>query len=102
MRRQAPRPLDDALSAVAHQARPASLLALVQAGWDEAVGPTIAAQSAAVAERAGSVTVACTSAVWAQELELLEPELRDQLNAAVGDRGTGPIGRLRFRVGRLP
>ena len=92
----------DALSAVADQARPASLLAQVQACWADAVGPTVAAQSAAVAERGGSVTVACTSAVWAQELELLEPDLRVQLNEAVGGARPAPISGLRFRVGRLP
>jgi predicted nucleic acid-binding Zn ribbon protein len=37
-----------------------------------------------VAERDGVVTVACRSAVWAQELELMSEAVRERLNAALG------------------
>jgi predicted nucleic acid-binding Zn ribbon protein len=49
-----------------------------------------------VSERDGVVTVACESAVWAQELELLAPDLLDKLRAALPDRR---VGLLRFKTG---
>jgi hypothetical protein len=42
------------------------------------------------------VTVACESAVWAQELELLGPDLARRLDDAVS---SGRVERLRFIVG---
>jgi predicted nucleic acid-binding Zn ribbon protein len=96
VRRRAPRPLAAALAAALPAARPAGLLAQVQSGWADVVGPALAAGAAPVAERDGVVTVACESAVWAQELELLGGDLCARLNAAVGG---GRIARLRFVVG---
>jgi predicted nucleic acid-binding Zn ribbon protein len=57
----------------------------------------VAAESEPVSERAGVVTVACRSAVWAQELELLAPDLLARLN---GRLESGRVTRLRFVVGR--
>ena len=37
-----------------------------------------------VSERDGVVTVACESGVWAQELELLGPDLLTRLETALG------------------
>jgi predicted nucleic acid-binding Zn ribbon protein len=37
-----------------------------------------------VAERGGVVTVACASAVWAQELDLLSERVVEALNEAIG------------------
>jgi predicted nucleic acid-binding Zn ribbon protein len=42
------------------------------------------------------VTVACESGVWAQELELLAPDLLNRLEARLGARS---VGKLRFVVG---
>ena len=42
------------------------------------------------------LTVACHSATWAQELDLLAPDLLERLNAALDDAAGGPIERLRF------
>ncbi len=46
------------------------------------------------------VTIACRSATWAQELDLLQPELLERLNAALleAGRGTGEatVRALRF------
>jgi predicted nucleic acid-binding Zn ribbon protein len=100
MRRLAPRPLGRALEAVVGQARPAGLLASVQAAWPEVAGPALAAATAPISERDGTVTVACESAVWAQELELLGPDLMGRLNdrlKATGD--PAKVARLRFAVG---
>jgi predicted nucleic acid-binding Zn ribbon protein len=95
MRRPAPRPLRVALEEAVAAARPSGALARVQAAWPQAAGPAVAAESEPVAERDGVVTVACRSAVWAQELELLRGELLERLNARLGD--ATPVVRLRFR-----
>ena len=57
-----------------------------------AVGETIAAQASPTAERAGVITVSCAASVWAQELDLMGPQIVARLNGAlVGD----PVRRLR-------
>lgn len=84
MRRTSPRPLALALAELSEQLAPATALAAVQSAWPAAVGPAIAAQAQPVSERAGSVTVACRSAVWAQELDLMSAELIERLNQALG------------------
>ena len=71
MRRPAPRPLGQALAEVSAGLAPATTLARVQARWGDAVGDVIAEEAEPVSEREGVVTVACRSAVWAQELDLL-------------------------------
>jgi predicted nucleic acid-binding Zn ribbon protein len=101
VRRSAPRPLATALSRVAAGLAPATTLASVQRCWREVVGEALAAETEPVSERDGTVTVACRSAVWAQELQLLAPDLIERLNGVLLDRGGGPPLRgLRFRVGR--
>jgi hypothetical protein len=52
-----------------------------------------------VSERAGTVTVACRSAVWAQELSMLAPDLAERLNRALEAPPEVPAVReLRFVV----
>jgi hypothetical protein len=50
--------------------------------------------------------VACESAVWAQELELLGPDLLtrfgDALAGESGRPGAGSVKKLRFVVGSAP
>ena len=59
----------------------------------------MAEESAPVSERQGTVTVACRSAVWAQELELLAGDLTDRLNARIGAAAAGArVTALRFVV----
>ena len=70
-----PRSLAAALEAVKGEVAPQTLLAAVQEAWPEAAGSLAAAQGDPVAERAGVVTVACRSATWAQELDLMSPVL---------------------------
>jgi predicted nucleic acid-binding Zn ribbon protein len=102
MRRVAPRPLARALEHAVSQAQPATLLARVQATWPDAAGASMAAAARPVAEHEGVVTVACGSAVWAQELELLGPELLSRLNERLGPDEAGRVTRLRFVVGSAP
>lgn len=80
MRQRDPRPLGDALPRVVAQLAPASALASVQMVWSEAVGGAIAAESEPVALRDGTLTVGCRSAVWANELTLLGPQLVERVN----------------------
>jgi predicted nucleic acid-binding Zn ribbon protein len=86
MRRRAPRPVETAVTALAERLEPITPLATVQRAWPAAVGPTIAAETEVVGERAGVVKVRCRTAVWAHELTLLAPELVGRLNAALGSR----------------
>jgi predicted nucleic acid-binding Zn ribbon protein len=84
MRRRGPRPLGMALDRLTAQLAPATLLAEVQRVWPEAAGAAFAAQSEPVSERSGVVTVACASAVWAQELDLLSERVVERLNDRLG------------------
>ena len=81
MRRRAPEPFADGLRDAVGGAAPDTLLARVQALWPEVAGTAIAAESAPSGEREGTVTIDCSGAVWAQELTLLEADLRERLNA---------------------
>src|SRR3954454_22270119 len=96
MRRPGPRPLSNALENVLPDVAPATLLAQVQAAWSEVAGSRMAAAAQPVAERDGVVTVACESGVWAQELDLLAPDLLTRLEGLLGARS---VGKLRFVVG---
>jgi predicted nucleic acid-binding Zn ribbon protein len=84
MRRREPRPVSHAIAALADRLAPQTTLADVQRVWPEAVGEVIAAQAEPTGERDGVLTVTCSSAVWAQELDLMGPELAGRLNAALG------------------
>jgi predicted nucleic acid-binding Zn ribbon protein len=90
-----PRPIADAVARVTAQAAPATTIARVQGEWESVAGPVIAAEAEPVSERSGVVTVACRSAVWANELELLAPGLIEGLNQALG---TPVVGALKFVV----
>jgi predicted nucleic acid-binding Zn ribbon protein len=91
-----PRPLADVVRGVRDTAEPATLLAAVQSHWVAAVGERIARQAQPVGERAGTVTVSCRAATWAQELDLLQDELLEALNRALAPRR---VESLRFLVG---
>ncbi len=51
------------------------MLAATQSVWAAAVGPDLAAAAEPVSERGGTVTVRCESSVWAEELEMMGPQL---------------------------
>ena len=96
MRRLAPRALSTALERVVRDVAPATPLARVQGAWTGVAGGRLAVAAAPVSERDGVVTVVCESGVWAQELDLLAPELLGSLEAALGGR---LVTKLRFVVG---
>jgi len=86
-----PHPFADAVADVA----PQTLLARVQREWQATCGAEIARRSQPVSERDGVVTIACSSATWAQELDLMQIDLLQRLNSRLG----GPaVATLRFRL----
>jgi predicted nucleic acid-binding Zn ribbon protein len=95
MRRHGPEPFAAVLRDAVGEAAPDTLLARVQALWAEVAGPAVAAESAPAGEREGTVTVECSGAVWAQELTLLEGDLRSRLNARLEPL---EVRSLRFKV----
>jgi predicted nucleic acid-binding Zn ribbon protein len=84
MSRRAPRPLGAALEGFVARLAPATTLAAVQGVWAAVVGAGIAASATPIAERDGVLRVLCAEAVWAHELELMGPDLVEQINAALG------------------
>jgi predicted nucleic acid-binding Zn ribbon protein len=104
VRRLAPRPLSAALESVLAGAEPATALARAQAAWPGVAGPALAPFAGPVSEREGVLTLACESSVWAQELELVGPDLLGRLNEATGagSASGATFTRLRFVVGSPP
>jgi predicted nucleic acid-binding Zn ribbon protein len=99
MRRPGPRPLAEALKSITSDLEPKTPLARIQRAWRETAGATLTEEAEPVAERAGTVTIACRSAVWAQELSLLAPDLQQRLNEALATPSEAPAVReLRFVV----
>jgi predicted nucleic acid-binding Zn ribbon protein len=94
--RSAPRRLSSALEGLTTTLAPASTLARVQEVWEQAAGAAIAAAAKPAAERNGVLTLACASAVWTQELDLMAPELLERLNTALGGE---LLHKLRCRTG---
>jgi predicted nucleic acid-binding Zn ribbon protein len=91
--RRAPRKLGGALERLVAEDAPKTLLAEVQSAWPRACGEAIAARSEPVSERGGTVTIACESGPWAQELELMGDLLRSRIDAILGD---GRVTGIRF------
>src|SRR4051812_28580692 len=95
MRRRDPRPAGRAIAALAERLAPQTLLAEVQRVWAQAVGDLVAAQAEPTGERDGVLVVTCSSAVWAQELDLMAPDLVASLNALLD---SGEVRALRCQA----
>ena len=95
-RRHGPRPVSFALDHLADQLEPPTPLAAVQRAWPRAAG-AFANVSEPVSERDGVVVIACDSAVWAQELDLMSEVVVAKLNEALGRPA---VKRLRSRSTR--
>jgi predicted nucleic acid-binding Zn ribbon protein len=94
-RRRAPRPAAAAFSKALQEAAPQTPLAAVQAAWNSALGEQLGAVATPISERAGTLTVECADAVWAQELDLMQETLLQRLREALGEQAPQA---LRFRV----
>jgi len=79
------RPAGPGIRGFAEALAPAGTLGTVQAVWEQAAGPTVAAQAKPTGEAGGVLTVTCSSAVWAQELELMSVALIERINDALGE-----------------
>jgi predicted nucleic acid-binding Zn ribbon protein len=93
--RRAPRPAAAAFQAAMQRAAPQTPLGAVQAAWAQAVGEQVAAVATPVSERAGTVLIECTEAVWVQELDLMQEALLERLREALGEQAPAA---LRFRL----
>ncbi len=82
--RRSPRRLALALDRARDEWAPATLLADVQRVWPTVVGPVIATEANPTGERGGVLTVTCSASVWAQELDLMGPDIVTRLNGALG------------------
>ncbi len=94
-RRRIPRPASAAFRAALQRAAPKTPLAAVQSVWAEVVGERLAASARPVSERAGTVTIACSDPVWAEELDLMQEQLLRGLSERLGEDAPRS---LRFRV----
>jgi len=81
------------------RAAPRTGLASVQARWRELVGEHLAAVATPVSERAGTLTIECADAVWAQELDLMQDQLLERLRGELGEESPKA---LKFRFGNAP
>lgn len=97
MKRLAPRPAGIAIDALSESLAPQTTLSSVQRVWADVAGELIAAQSEPTSERGGVVTITCSSAVWAQELDLLSGDLIERLNAVLEGQS---VTSLRCQSGR--
>ncbi|MGA9372335.1 MAG: DUF721 domain-containing protein [Solirubrobacterales bacterium] len=100
MGRRAPRPIGAAVQTVLSGAEPATLLAAVQSAWPGAVGEAVAREASPASERDGVVTIACRSATWAQELDLLGGQILAQVRENLPDWAT--LDAIRFTASRDP
>ena len=90
--RRSPRAFGLAVERVRDELAPQTLLAEIQRVWSEAVGQAIADDAQPTAERGGTLTVSCSAAVWAQELDLMGPVILERVNRLLV---SGRVDRLR-------
>ena len=93
--RRAPRPAGEALRSALEGSAPKTRLAAVQAAWVATVGERISAVSEPVSETAGTIIVACSDPVWADELDLMQEQLVERLRERLGERAPE---HLQFRA----
>lgn len=94
-RSPSPRPVSGTVGDFLERFGPRDLLPRVQGAWERAAGETIAAATRVMGETEGVVEIECESAVWAEELSLMEARLRERLNRELG--GEEPVQGLKFR-----
>ena len=97
MRRVAPRPVAFALESLTDSLAPPTVLAAVQRAWPAAAG-AFAAHAQPVSERDGVVVVACESAVWAQELDLLSERVVERAQRRARPPGRAAPAPARHRL----
>jgi hypothetical protein len=71
---------------------------LLEAGWNEIVGPEVAQNSRPLRISGGTLTILTRSSAWSHQLIFLSEHVLRAIAARVSEAG---VERLRFRVGRL-
>ena len=69
------------------------------AAWARAVGAPVRSGARPLAFRRGQLTIECASAVWANELTYLGPEILRRMDEVVPGH---PVRRFRFVIARTP
>jgi predicted nucleic acid-binding Zn ribbon protein len=85
--RRFPRGVAVALGDLVDRVEPLTPLGRIQRAWPAAVGDLVAAHATPTAVAGGALVVTCESAVWAQELDLLQGDVVARLGAAVPGAG---------------
>jgi len=93
--RFAPRRAADPVGRLLSELEPQTPLSALQRAWPAAVGEGLAGHATPVEVRDGVATVQCSSGMWAEELELLQGEVLQRLQAALGP---GAVRALRCRA----
>lgn len=86
----------DLVQRLADHLAPETPVGSLQAIWPRVVGDQIAKVTVILGERDGLLEVGCESAVWADELSMMEPDIRARLNAALDDQ---VVESIKFRAG---
>lgn len=95
-----PKTLSELVTAIYPSKEPDEVKAIRAFGfWDKAVPERVAANARPVALIRGTLVVHTATTVWAQELDLLAPELLASLKKLAPRSG---VRRLKVKVGRLP
>lgn len=95
--RRAPQPLANAVAGIADALSPATPLARIQRSWPNvAKALPVAEEASPSAFHDGVLTLTCTAAVYAQELQLMTTDVVSAVNGALGE---GLVSGLRVRSG---
>jgi predicted nucleic acid-binding Zn ribbon protein len=76
--------MSNTFSEIVADLQPPTTLAAIQRSWKQIVGGRISEIATPVSERAGTLTISCTSAGWAQELDLLSGQIIPSINQQLG------------------
>lgn len=95
MRRGNERKISGAISRLAAEIAPTDPLAQIAAQWPSVVGDAISRESKPESISASTLTISCSSSVWAQELELLSRSIIKSLGEQLPQV---PIDKLRCVV----
>ncbi len=92
-----PRPVGESLGRIARHlgAPPPGALTLVFDGWEELVGPAVAAHARPVSLARGTLVVAVDQPAWAAQLSWLEADLLRRFDERLG---VGVVRALTVRV----
>lgn len=77
---------------------PTDSLTLLEAGWDEIVGPKVAQNSRPTRIADGTLTITTRSSAWSHQLSLLSEHVLRAVAARLPNAG---VRAIRFRVGRI-